>query len=76
MAPKKPIRSWLRLSKVIAASLINLASSEEESILTGASVLDHGRFSSSNKDEVIGDGFKSLVSSHCCPMAEFTVDFG
>ena len=77
MAPKIPVGSWLRLSKVIAASLINLASSEEESILTGASVVDHGEFAYPNFSEVIGEGFKSIVTtSNCCPMRELTVDFG
>ena len=40
MAPRKPKVFWIRLSKVIAASLIGLVSSEEESILAGASLLD------------------------------------
>ena len=59
--------------------LCKLALGEEESILTGASVIDHGKFHSTTPatSEFIGEGFKSLIeSTNCCPMVDFTVDLG
>ena len=53
---------------------------EEESILSGARVMDYGKFNAvftPDPNEFIGDGFKSLIeSSNCCDMVDFTIDFG
>ena len=53
---------------------------EEESILSGAKVVDYGKFNavfSPNPNEFIGDGFKSLIETlDCCDEIDFTIDFG
>ena len=46
--------------------LCKLASGEEESILSGASVLDRGKFGSwgtTTLDDLIGDSFKSHLAA-------------
>ena len=59
------------------ATLFTVGKAEEESVLIGASVVNNGKFHAITPapDELIGDGFKSLIhSSNCCAKVEFTVD--
>ena len=44
IAQRRPRNKYLRQSKSIAIMLCKLAASEEESIMTGATVLDFNRF--------------------------------
>ena len=65
----------------MAMALCRLASSEEESILSGASVLDFGRWmhghGTSNYDDFIEDSFKSMMHSDTTSgMFDCTVDLG
>lgn len=78
---KRPRFSWLRTSTVLAAGLFQVARAEEESMMTGATIVkDYGKaisYQSPNPDVLIGPGFKSYAfSDDCCLMAEFTIDFG
>ena len=53
-----------RIGKVFASMLLSFGKCEEESILTGASVIDYGRFDSSytiDPSEILGNGFKSYL---------------
>ena len=65
----------------MAMALGRLASSEEESILSGASVLDFGRWhtghGTSNYDDFIEDSFKSTMHSDSSSgVFDCTVDLG
>ena len=76
---KRSAVSLFKFSKFIAVMLCKLALGEEESILTGASVIDYGKFYQYTPapSEFIGDGFKSYIESDgCCPMVDFTIDLG
>ena len=53
---------------------------EEESVLNGATVLDYGQFDYSytpDPNELIGDGFKSLILCNSSnDMVDLTINFG
>ena len=58
------LKSSLKLTKIVAALLAKLSLAEEESILTGATMIDNGHFDSSYTpapDEFLKDGFKHLL---------------
>ena len=62
--PKKSAKSWFKLSKTILAMLFKLASSEEESVLSGATVIDYGQMKTDwtpDVNELIGPGFFSMI---------------
>ena len=75
------IASCLKLGKVLAAALlIQVGSAEEESILSSATVVDHGYFLTSRTptpSDLIGDNFKTLITcDEGYDMMEMTVDLG
>ena len=60
---RKTFSMW-RIGKVFASMLLSFGKCEEESILTGASVIDYGRFDSSyttDPSEILGNGFKGYL---------------
>ena len=69
MAKNRPcsckLKSTLKLTKIAAAALLaKLGLAEEESILTGAVMIDNGHFETDKTnapDELLKDGFKSLI---------------
>ena len=64
----------------ILATLIKLASSEEESVLADATVIDYGQMRADltpDINEFIGNGFFSLIhTTYASPQVEYTVDLG
>ena len=63
----------------ILASLIKLASSEEESVLAGATVVDYGQIRADwtpAVNELIGAGFSSMIMTLAQSPVEYTVDLG